>query len=211
MGATPVSTVDQDPGHTTASSLEDESSNQIFNVDPTVLNKCAIIDCGASESIIGAHTLQHVCDHYSALGLDPRKELTIDRTVTRNFLFGNNQTSASLGLASLTAGIHGTEQKLPLHIVEGPTPMLLSSQWLEQEEAVINFKTGQACFKSTGDRQIQLQRSPTRHWTLPIDGFGGHDAVNQLTHVPDADRCPKVDSMREPHDGGGNRLSTQDS
>ena len=83
----------------------------------------AIIDCGASESIVGAHTLQRLCDRYLMLGLDPEAELKIDRDVKWTFIFGNNQTAESLGLAQLTACIGGAEIVLKLHIVEGQTPI----------------------------------------------------------------------------------------
>ena len=83
----------------------------------------AIIDCGASESIVGAHTLQRLCDRYLMLGLDPEAEQKIDRDVKWTFIFGNNQTAESLGLAQLTACIGGAEIVLKLHIVEGQTPI----------------------------------------------------------------------------------------
>ena len=154
----------------------------------------AILDCGASESIVGAHTLQHMCDVLEDHGRDPEKEVAVDRTKHRSFLFGNNQTSNALGLAQMTAGIGGEDVKVSMHIVEGQTPLLLSSRWLWEQEAVINFASGKATFKCLGDRQIQLERASTNHLMLPINMFKTDEpGSGQL--LPDDARCPAVDAL----------------
>ncbi|CAE7189836.1 unnamed protein product, partial [Symbiodinium necroappetens] len=83
----------------------------------------AILDCGASESIVGAWTLQQLCDELERLGFNPDDEIKMDRQVRKNFVFGNNETSSALGLAKVTTGIHGCEQNIRMHVVEGQTPM----------------------------------------------------------------------------------------
>ena len=151
----------------------------------------AILDCGASESIVGAHTLQHMCEVLEKQGKDPEQEISVDRTKHRTFLFGNNQTSNALGLAQMTAGINGEDVKINVHIVEGQTPLLLSSRWLQEQEAIIDFATGTARFKCTGDRTVQLERSSTNHLMLPINMFkeNGQPATNP------GHKCPAVEAL----------------
>ena len=150
----------------------------------------AILDCGASESIIGAHTLQVLYEKYAELGMDPDQEITVDRHQRRSFVFGNNETSLALGFAHVSACIAGHRMKIPVHVVEGQTPFLLSSRWLEEHEAVINFKTGLANFRFLGDEAIQLERASTNHLLLPMTSFGldlkgpmSHGSCSQDDHM----------------------------
>ncbi|CAE7745408.1 unnamed protein product, partial [Symbiodinium sp. CCMP2456] len=136
----------------------------------------AIMDCGASESIVGAWTLQKMHDELGRLGFDTDAEIQIDQRIRKNFIFGNNETSTALGLAKVTAGIHGQEQAIKMHIVEGGTPMLLSSKWLYDQEAIVDFKRGQAIFPKISSEVIQLERAPTFHLLLPITAFGGNES-----------------------------------
>lgn len=154
------------------------------------INTKAILDCGASESIIGAFTLQNLYDQYVEHGMDPEKEISIDRNQRRSFVFGNNETSLSLGYAHITAGIAGNNMKIPLHIVEGQTPLLLSSRWLEQHAAVINFRTGEATFGFLGDKPLQLERASTNHLLLPLTSF----APRASTTEP-GPPCGKLDEV----------------
>lgn len=156
----------------------------------------AIIDCGASESIVGANMLQDFCDTLSSLGFDPQDEVQVDRQITKSFIFGNNETSSSLGLAKVNAGVCGSEHAMDLHVVEGSTPFLLSSRWLWEQEAVINFKTGKAIFPKISDKQIQLERAPTFHLLLPLTAFEGNHGVTDDVFVdPKDDDVP----VRELH------------
>ena len=72
----------------------------------------AVIDCGASESIVGDCMLQDYCEELERLGFDTEQEVMVDRDVRRNFLFGNSATSTALGLAKVTAGVCGNEVPL---------------------------------------------------------------------------------------------------
>lgn len=148
------------------------------------INTKAIMDCGASESIIGAFTLQTLYDQYVAHGLDPDREISIDRMHRRSFVFGNNETSQALGYAVITAGIAGHNLRIPVHVVEGQTPMLLSSRWLEEHEAVINFRTGEASFKFLGDENLKLERASTNHLLLPMTSFDPQSVSNDVA-VPE--------------------------
>ena len=112
----------------------------------------AIVDCGASETIVGAETLQDYSSEIEDLGFNPNAEIEYDTRFRKTFVFGNNMSSEALGKAMVNTGIHGTEQVLEAHVVEGRTPLLLSSKWLYEQRAVIDFGSGQAYLK--GPRPI---------------------------------------------------------
>ena len=144
-----------------------------------------ILDSGASESIVGAITLQGIYDHFSHLGFDPDEEVKVDRNVNKSFIFGNNQTSSALGLAKMSAGICGTERQLDVHVVEGATPLLLSGKWLYDAGAVINFKTGRAIFTEISPREIQLERAPSFHLMMPVTAFQSNQDILANLFVDD--------------------------
>ena len=157
----------------------------------------AILDCGASESIVGAHTLQILYDKYQTLGLDPDKEIQVDRHHRRSFIFGNNETSLALGLANVSVGIAGSQLTIPMHIVEGQTPLLLSSRWLEEQEAIIDFKSGLAQFAFSSGNRLQLERASTNHLLLPLTDFPSSavpvkQVKDQLPHCEAFDVCPST-------------------
>ena len=137
----------------------------------------AIIDSGASESIVGVNPLQQIYDHIGQMGLDADREVEVDRSLHKTFVFGNNQTSAALGLARVGAGICGREERLEVHVVEGSTPMLLSGKWLYDVGAVINFRTGRARFQELGGQEVQLERAPSYHLMLPMNAYQGNEEV----------------------------------
>ena len=83
----------------------------------------------------------------------------------------------------MTAGIHGREQKLGVHVVEGQTPLLLSGKWLYEQKAIIDFGRGQAIFPFLGQEVIQLERAATYHLLMPVTAFEGHDKARALTAV----------------------------
>ena len=162
----------------------DASSESIDN--PTFMNVSepvakAIMDCGASESIIGAWTLQGIHDELNQLGFNPDAEISLDTTVRKSFVFGNNESSLALGQATMNAGIHGTEQLLDAHVVEGQTPLLLSSKWLYEQEAIIDFKKAQALLPKISSDVIQLERAPTYHLLLPVTAYPGHEKARAIT------------------------------
>ena len=105
----------------------EESEELIFSVQKNDGMR-AIIDCGASESIVGALTLQEVCSELDDLGFDSNQEVRLDTKFRKSFVFGNNQSSLALGHAEVNTGINGVEEKIGMHVVEGPTPMLLSGR-----------------------------------------------------------------------------------
>ena len=153
------------------------SLEQAFAVLKGTSERKAIIDSGASESIVGVNTLQQIYDHMEAMGFDADREVEVDRTLHKTSVFGNNQTSAAIGLARLGAGICGREQRLDVHVVEGSTPMLLSGKWLYDMGAVINFKTGRARFMELGGEEVQLERAPSYHLMLPMNAYKGNEEV----------------------------------
>jgi hypothetical protein len=155
----------------------------------------AVIDCGATESIVGDFMLQDFQDELCHLGFDGDAEVKIDRAVRRNFLFGNSETSRAIGLAQVTAGICGQEKTLDVHVVQGGTPFLLSSRWLYEQEAVINFKTGKACFPHLSEKQVQLERSPSFHLLLPLTAFQGNEELLQSLLVEPEDEDSLVNAL----------------
>ena len=159
----------------------------------------SILDCGASESIIGAHTLQVLYEKYAELGMDPDQEITVDRHQRQSCAFGNNETSLALGFAHVSAYIAGHRMKIPVHVVEGQTPFLLSSRWLEEHEAMINFKTGLANFRFLGDEAIQLDRASTNPLLLPLTS-SGFDLNGSMSHGS----CSRDDHMSH-CEASGNR------
>ena len=148
-------------------------------------NMKAIMDCGASESIVGAWTLQKLSEELENLGFNPEEEISLDTSLRKSFIFGNNETSLALGEASVNTGIHGVEQETRVHVVEGQTPLLLSSKWLYEQAAIIDFRTGQAILPKISHEVIQLERASTYHLLLPVTAYQGHDAARALTNVSD--------------------------
>ncbi|CAE7590731.1 unnamed protein product [Symbiodinium natans] len=161
----------------------DDEAQPLLTGAVTEHNTRAIVDCGASESIVGALTLQRLHSELEGLGFDPDQEIELDNRLRKTFVFGNNESSQALGHATVTAGIHGREQKLGMHVVEGQTPLLLSGKWLYEQKAIIDFGRGQAIFPFLGPEVIQLERAATYHLLMPVTAFEGHDKARALTAV----------------------------
>ena len=147
-----------------------------FNMDELCRGK-AILDSGASDNIVGAETLQTLSDMYQELEFDPAQEIEVDRNIHKRFVFGNNQTSSGLGLGHINTGICGRELKIQAHVVEGATPFLLSSKFLYDMKAEVDFRTGQAVFHALSEDVIQLERTPNHHLLLPLTAFAGNVAL----------------------------------
>ena len=94
----------------------------------------------------------------------------------------------------------GKELTLPFHVVDGPTPFLLSNQWLAEFGAVVNFSTGKALFTKLGNRQIQLVKTQSGHWTLPLTMFSGNEDEYQNLFVKEPHRDVPVDTLSNMHD-----------
>ena len=155
----------------------------------------AIIDSGASENIVGEDTLQDLAQCLAELDFDPAAEIEVDRQIHKNFTYGNNQTNAGLGLSHVNAGICGQQVEVQAHMVEGGTPFLLSSKFLYDMDATINFRTGLAIFKRLSDRQSRLERSPSNHLLLPMTAFAGREDL--LSRIWVAEECPVVKELSE--------------
>ena len=165
----------------------------------------AILDSGATDSIIGVDTLQDLAGIYEDMGFKPEKEIEMDRSVHKNFIFGNNQSSSALGLSHINAGLCGKEINVQAHVVEGATPFLLSSKFLYGTKATINFRTGMAVFKAISDEHVKLERSPGHHLLLPVTAFGGNGKVLQAMQADQRDE--HVKEMSE--DASTGRSSTE--
>ena len=65
--------------------------------------------------------------------------------------------------------------------------MLLFGKWLYEQEAVVDFKSGQAYLPKISDEIVQLERTPTFHLLLPVTAFHGNDSVRQATQATDGE------------------------
>lgn len=148
---------------------------------------CAVIDCGATENVGGVETVEAQVERLEAQGFNMAEELMVDRERRRTFRYGNDQVGESLGLVSFPAGVCGKEMEMSFHMVDGGVPFLLSVTFLEDMEATINFKTGQAIFGALSDQVIQLRRAPSGHWLLPLEAFQGNQALLQQMQEAAAD------------------------
>lgn len=146
----------------------------------------AILDSGASDNIIGVDTLQELLDDMEHLGFDVGSEVQLDYSFKKNFTYGNNQSAAALGRAFVNIGLFGGQFELDIHIVEGQTPMLLSAKFLTDVNALVDFRTGIAQFRSVSDHQYRLERTPGGHLIIPVLAFlGNHSVYDHLRAEPD--------------------------
>ena len=175
----------------------------------------AIIDSGASDNIVGVDTLQDLAEVLEELGFRAEDEIEVDRNMHKNFVYGNNQSSAALGLSHVTTGLCGTGLKIQAHMVEGGTPFLLSSKFLYDMKATINFRTGVGIFEAISNEQIQLERTPGNHLVLPITGFAGNQQILKALQVdqpdqPDAN-VQKLSSLGVTASAQGNSTANSNS
>lgn len=133
----------------------------------------AVIDSGASDNVIGVNTLQDLADVLEGLGFDVSKDIEVDRSIHKNFVYGGDHSSRALGLAHLNLGILGQELQIAAHVVEGNTPLLLSSKFLYDTRAVIDFRNGIAKLEGIHGKAVQLERGPGNHLLIPVTTFGG--------------------------------------
>jgi hypothetical protein len=156
---------------------DEPNDNAIF---ASFRNECygmAVLDCGASQNIIGLQTLDDTYDRLEEQGFDPEEEIHVDRDVRQTFRFGNDNTSEAIGVAHVTAGLLGKETRIKAHVVEGTVPLLLSQQFLDEMNVTMNFRTGQAIFAELSEKIVQLTRTSSGHWLFPIDAFLGNTSV----------------------------------
>jgi len=167
----------------------------------------AIIDSGASDNIIGVDTLQDVADQLEHFHFDPSQDIQTDFEFHKQFTYGNNLSSAALGRAFVTVGVFGHLLELEVHIVEGPTPFLLSSKFLAEMDAVIDFRKGATAFRKLSEQQYQLPRTAGGHLLLPILAFPGRNqfvqrylAADSQEHLPDSQVHQVSETHHEPSD-----------
>ena len=180
-----------------------DAGTAYFNMDEFCRGK-AILDSGASDNIVGAETLQTLSDMYQEMDFDPMQEIEVDRNIHKRFVFGNNQTSSGLGLGHINTGICGRELKIQAHVVEGATPVLLSSKFLYDMKAEVDFRSGRAIFHALSEDVIQLERTPNHHLLLPLTAFAGNVAMltsmmsssTSCTEGHGVDNAQKVDAKQ---------------
>jgi hypothetical protein len=160
------------------SEVHDEPNDNV--IFASFRNECygmAVLDCGASQNIIGLQTLEDTYDRLEEQGFDPEEEIYVDRDVRQTFRFGNDNTSEAIGVAHVTAGLLGRETRIMAHVVEGTVPLLLSQQFLDEMNVTMNFRTGQAIFGELSEKTVKLTRTSSGHWLFPIDAFLGNTSV----------------------------------
>ena len=151
------------------------------------MNGSAVLDCGASDNVIGINTLQSLTELYEDMGFDVRAEFDMDRRIHKKFIYGSDHSSSSLGLVQFQAGILGKEIKISAHVVEGNTPLLLSSQFLYEYKVAVNFRSGTAVFKEISNDPVQLERAAGGHLILPVIAFAGNHAVLEKLRIDGQD------------------------
>ena len=170
-----------------------EPFEPIFAVNSEETSFCGILDSGASETIIGVDTLQELYECYERLGFEARKEIEVDRSLHKSFVYGNGQANDALGLAKINIGLLGKETTMEAHVVEGSTPLLLSSRFLYDHDVTVNFKKGWAHFAEMTEHKVQLVRAPSFHLMMSILQFPGsrektHEIVTEAPgHVLSAE------------------------
>ena len=174
---------------------EEQVTGEVFVNSREQIRGKAIIDSGASDNLVGAETLQELAQCLEEMAFDPDHEIQVDREVHKNFIFGNNETSAGLGLSHVNAGICGQQMPIQAHLVEGATPFLLSSKFLYDVDATINFRRGVAVFRQLSEKQIKLERTPNHHLLIPLMAFAGNTPVVENLFVATEETDSMVASL----------------
>ena len=175
--------------------------NQVWSADQghSFHRGKAVIDSGASDNVIGVNTMQELVEIYEKLGLDFEDEVSIDRSMHKQFVYGSDHTSSALGLSKMNTGLLGHEVNIETHMIEGSTPFLLSAKFLYEMRATINFHTGVAQFAALSDQHFQLERGPGNHLMVPITHFGGmQDEIKEVQCEPD----PSVNALSAENPAG---------
>ena len=170
-----------------ASVHQTEDDQILASVDEHTIGR-AIIDSGASDNIVGVETLDDFATQLEQLGFSATDEIVIDRGHRKNFMYGNNERNRSLGRAHITVGIFGHELEIEAHVVEGSTPFLLSSRFLAEMNATLNFRMGVIVMKRLSEQHYTLERTAGNHLILPLTAFPGRPKlfVNHALNEPDS-------------------------
>ena len=170
-----------------ASVHQTEDDQILASVDEHTIGR-AIIDSGASDNIVGVETLDEFATQLEQLGFSATDEIVIDRGHRKNFMYGNNESNRSLGRAHITVGIFGHELEIEAHVVEGSTPFLLSSRFLAEMNATLNFRMGVIVMKRLSEQHYTLERTAGNHLILPLTAFPGRPKlfVNHALNEPDS-------------------------
>ena len=174
---------------------DEQVTGEVFINSRDQIRGKAIIDSGASDNLVGAETLQELAQCLEEMSFDPDHEIQVDREVHKNFVFGNNETSAGLGLSHVNAGICGQQMPIQAHLVEGATPFLLSSKFLYDVDATINFRRGVAVIRQLSEKQIKLERTSNHHLLIPLMAFAGNKTVVENLFVATEESDPMVASL----------------
>lgn len=151
-----------------------------------------IVDSGASDNVIGVDTLQDLTSYYESLGFDIAEEFEINRSMHKNFVYGSDHSSQSIGLVHMTVGVLGCEFVIDVHIVDGGTPLLLSARFLYDLKAQIDFRSGEAMFPTLAREKCVLVRCPGNHLMLSVVNFKKPVIEETNAENPDGASMPQM-------------------
>ena len=159
--------------------MDGENAEMVLNVATPEKKGCTgIIDSGASETIVGVETLQDIADEYEKWGFNVSEEISVDRSLHKSFIYGNNQVAPALGLAKINIGLYGVEKVIEAHVVEGATPLLISAKVMYEWGMIVDFRSGKAQLPEQGI-EVKLDRAPSYHLHMPIGNFPGRRDARQ--------------------------------
>eukprot|EP00435_Cladocopium_sp_Y103_P065222 s43_g27.t1 len=125
----------------------------------------AILDTGATTSVVGADTASRYAQHFAAQGFPPPVELEMPPVELRGFSGKVEKTSNGLRWTVKLGELYGS---ISTYVVPGSTPFLLSRRVLENMEALIDMGQQTITSHKHGMKNVKLSRSANGHLLLPI-------------------------------------------
>ena len=125
----------------------------------------AILDTGATTSVVGADTAARYAQHFAAQGFPPPVELEMPPVELRGFSGKVEKTSRGLRWTVKLGELYGS---ISTYVVPGATPFLLSRRVMENMEALIDLGQQTITSHKHGMKDVKLSRSANGHLLLPI-------------------------------------------
>ena len=138
----------------------DSSMEQCFFAS-TEVGK-AIVDSGATRTIVGENNWHLWLEKYDSINLKPVEV----NQVTRQFKFGGGETLVSTYEVKFTAWVHGQALDITASVVPGSTPFLLARPVLEEWGVVHDYKNG--AMKIGESPWFKPERNDRGHFLLDL-------------------------------------------
>jgi hypothetical protein len=119
-----------------------------------------VMDCGATENVQGIETAEKELQA-------SQHQFELDKSTTREFRYGNDGTSESLGVLTREAPLTG---EVSSHLIEGGAPLLLSVLWLKEMKAVIDFDSNTGMLRAVNNDVVQFPTASSGHLMVPLSG-----------------------------------------